>query len=428
MISFNSEIEKITAREILDSRGKPTVEACVVLRSGAYGIASVPSGASTGAHEAREHRDSDKGRYNGMGVLNAVNSLNTRIMPSLVGVRALDQLRLDSIMIALDATQNKSNLGANAILSVSLAAARAASEHIGMPLYRYIGGSSMITLPIPMMNILNGGAHADNNIDIQEFMILPNGADNFTEAVRMGSEVYAMLKSILKRNNFSTAVGDEGGFAPALESEAVALDLIVEAIERAGYKPGEEISLALDVASSEWYRASKADYHLPKRECDLDRENLLKMLYTLSDKYPIVSIEDGMAEDDIEGWQMLSAHYRGSKMMLVGDDLFVTNKKRLRMGMREKIANSILIKPNQIGSVSEACDTVNYAKTVGYSTVMSHRSGETADSFIADLAVALGTGFIKTGAPCRSERTEKYNRLMRIESELFAPIYAGESF
>lgn len=426
MISINSEIKTIVAREILDSRANPTVETTVVLESGAVGVASVPSGASTGSHEAAELRDKDN-RYFGKGVLRAVDSVNTKITPSLIGVSALDQIRADSIMITLDGTRNKSNLGANAILSVSLAIARAAAAHIGLPLYRYLGGASKNSLPVPLMNILNGGAHADNNLDIQEFMIVPHGAENITEAVRMGAEVYFSLKKLLSTSRLSCAVGDEGGFAPNLKDENEAIELILKAISKAGFKPGEDISIALDVASSEWYESKTKKYFLPKSERSLSGRELSELLFELKSKYPIISIEDGMAEDDTEGWKMLTEKM-GNDLLLVGDDLFVTNKSRLAMGHNLGIANAILIKPNQIGTVSEVIETVEYAKANGYKTIMSHRSGETADTFIADFAVALGTELIKTGAPARSERAEKYNRLMKIESELFAPAYAGELF
>ena len=425
MKSVNSEIKKITAEEILDSRGFPTVEATVTLESGAVGTASVPSGASTGIHEAWELRDRGE-RMHGKGVLRAVENVKEKISPALIGVSALDQERVDSIMITLDGTQNKSNLGANAILAVSLAVARAAAVHSGVPLYRYLGGSSKNTLPVPMMNILNGGAHADNNVDIQEFMIVPHGADCVSEAIRMGAEVYYCLKKLLAEQGLATGVGDEGGFAPSLENERVAIELILKAIEKAGFKAGEEISLALDVASSEWYDENEHNYLMPKSQQRLSREELSEMLVSLVRDYPIISIEDGMAEDDVEGWRILTDKLT-EKVLLVGDDLFVTNKKRLMMGKANNIANSILIKPNQIGTLSEVIETVEYAKANGYRAIMSHRSGETADTFIADLAVALGTDLIKTGAPARSERTEKYNRLMKIERELFAPTYAGES-
>lgn len=426
MKTTNSEIKKITAEEILDSRGFPTVEATVILESGAVGVASVPSGASTGVHEAWELRDREK-RMHGKGVLRAVENVKEKIAPALIGVSALDQERVDSIMITLDGTGNKSNLGANAILSVSLAVARAAAAHNGVPLYRYLGGSAKNTLPIPMMNIMNGGAHADNNVDIQEFMIVPHGAESICEAVRMGAEVYFYLKKLLVEEGLSTGVGDEGGFAPSLENERAAIELILKAIERAGFKAGEDISLALDVASSEWYDEKEKCYFMPKAKKRLSKEELAEMLVSLAEDYPIVSIEDGMAEDDVEGWRLLTEKLN-SRLLLVGDDLFVTNRSRLVMGKTQKIANAILIKPNQIGTLSEVIETVEYAKANGYRAIMSHRSGETADTFIADLSVALGTELIKTGAPARSERTEKYNRLMKIERELFAPSYAGEGF
>ena len=424
MVSTNSEIKGIFAREILDSRANPTLEATVVLESGAVGVASVPSGASTGAYEAVELRDKDE-RFSGKGVLRAIDSVNTKIAPSLLGISALDQGRADSIMITLDGTENKSNLGANAILSVSLAIARAAAEHQKLPLYRYLGGLTNNALPIPMMNILNGGAHASNNIDIQEFMIVPHGADSFCESVRMGAEVYFELKKILAEGGFSQGVGDEGGFAPNLEGENEVIEIILKAIKKAGFTAGKDISLALDVASSEWYDKKTDTYFLPKAKKTLDREELSKLLLSLAEEYPIISIEDGMAEDDVKGWKMLTEN-APKKLMLVGDDLFVTNKSRLAFGVEKKIANSILIKPNQIGSLSEVIETVEYAKASSYRTIMSHRSGETADTFISDFAVALGTEFVKMGAPARSERAEKYNRLMKIESELFAPAYMGE--
>lgn len=425
-MNFNSEIKEITAREILDSRGTPTVEATVTLESGAVGTASVPSGASTGAYEAVELRDREK-RMHGKGVLMAVDSVKSKIAPSLVGVSALDQVRADSIMITLDGTGNKSNLGANAILSVSLAIARAAAAHVGVPLYKYLGGASRNTLPIPMMNILNGGAHSDNNIDIQEFMVVPHGAESVTEAVRMGAEIYFHLKNLLHNRGYSTAVGDEGGFAPSLDGERSAIELILESIEKAGLKAGSDVSLALDVASSEWYDGEKKNYFMPKSKRTLSSEELLALLCDLKSKYPIISIEDGMGEDDVPGWRAMTERMK-SDTILVGDDLFVTNKKRLIIGKTQKIANAILIKPNQIGTLSEVIEAVDYAKANGYKTIMSHRSGETADTFIADLAVALGCELIKSGAPARSERAEKYNRLMKIESELFAPSFAGENF
>lgn len=426
MKKVNSEIKRITAREILDSRGTPTVEATVMLESGAIGVASVPSGASTGIHEAKELRDREK-RMHGKGVLRAVESVNDKISSALVGISALDQVRVDSIMIALDGTPNKSNLGANAILAVSLATARAAADHLGIPLYRYLGGSAENMLPVPMMNILNGGAHADNNLDVQEFMIVPHGAENIADAVRMGAEIYFHLKKILVDKGYSSGVGDEGGFAPNLENEKQAIELILEAISHAGLRAGTDVSIALDVASSEWYEEDKKCYVMPKSQKTLTPDELAEMLESLRREYPIISIEDGMGEDDVEGWRILTERMK-SDTLLVGDDLFVTNKKRLIMGKTQKIANAILIKPNQIGTLSEVIETVDYAKANGYKTIMSHRSGETADTFIADLAVALGCELIKAGAPARSERTEKYNRLMKIESEMFTPVYAGEMF
>ena len=424
MVNLNSEIKSISAYEILDSRGNPTVEAKVILESGAIGCASVPSGASTGAHEASELRDKDK-RFLGKGVMRAADSVNTKIMPSLIGVSALEQLRADSIMIALDGTANKSNLGANAILAVSLAIARAGANHVGLPLYRYLGGNAKNSLPIPMMNILNGGLHADNGLDIQEFMICPHGADSVAEAVRMGSEIYFTLKKLLSDSNYSTSVGDEGGFAPNLKNENEAIEFILSAIEKAGFKAGTDVLLALDAASSEWYNKKEKRYIMPKSENTLTSDEISELFCNLVRKYPIISIEDGMAEDDFSGWKTLTESI-GNKILLVGDDLFVTNKSRLESGINMGIANAILIKPNQIGTVSEVIETVEYAKAKGYKTIMSHRSGETADTFIADFAVALGTELVKFGAPARSERTEKYNRLMKIESELFAPLYMGE--
>ena len=419
-----SEIKSITAREILDSRGVPTLEATVVLHSGAVGIASVPSGASTGSHEAREQRDGGK-RYCGMGVLSAISAVNSQISPALIGVSAIDRQRVDSIMIALDGTRNKSNLGANAILSVSLAVCRAAAAYTSLPLYRYIGGDQAGQIPVPMMNILNGGAHADNNIDIQEFMIAPVGAESAQEAVRMGAEVYRSLKSILKSKGLSTAVGDEGGFAPMLSNDSEALSLICEATEAAGYTCGEDIFLALDVAASEWYSEKEGVYRMPKRGVTMNAQEQAEYIKRLVDSYPIISVEDGMAEDDIEGWRLLGVQNKKQKLLLVGDDLFVTNRERIAYGVSAGIANAVLIKPNQVGTVSEALDAILLAKRSGYKTVMSHRSGETPDSFIVDLAVAMGCEFIKAGAPCRGERTAKYNRLTGIESELFAPGYYG---
>ena len=420
----DSEIKQIIAREILDSRSNPTVEATVILASGAQGTASVPSGASTGIHEAYEKRDGGM-RYGGKGTLLAVEAVNNRIAPALIGMSALDRERADTVMIALDGTQNKSNLGANAILSVSLALCRAAADHLRLPLYRYIGSAFSNVLPVPMMNIMNGGAHANNNIDVQEFMVVPIGAENEREAVRMGAEVYSALKKKLSSLGLSVAVGDEGGFAPTLSGEREAIELILDSVKSAGYKAGEDIALALDMASSEWYRPKSGDYYLPKSKRTLGREDLATLITSLCHDYPIISVEDGMAEDDVDGWRILSER-EGKKRLLVGDDLFVTNKDRLDAGIKSGIANAILIKPNQIGTLTEVAEAVALAKANGYKTVMSHRSGETADSFISDLAVGLGCELIKAGAPARSERTEKYNRLMRIENELFNPIFAKD--
>ena len=425
-VNFNSEIKSITAREVLDSRGNPTIEATVVLESGAAGAASVPSGASTGVYEALELRDGDKSRYNGKGVSRAVENVNNEIASSLIGISALDQVRIDSLMIALDGTKNKANLGANAMLSVSLAAARAAANHLSLPLYRYIGGASVNTLPIPMMNILNGGAHADNNLDIQEFMIVPVGASSMSEALRMGSETYYALKKLLSDKGLSTAIGDEGGFAPRLDGEREAMELILTAVKTAGYKAGEDIYLALDVAASEWYKSDTGSYYLPKTKVSYTPMQLSELLCELMSSYPLISIEDGMGEDDVEGWKILTSAVKERNVLLVGDDLFVTNRERVEMGVKEKIANAVLIKPNQIGTLSEVMDTVEYAKSHSYRTIMSHRSGETEDTTIADLSVALRTEFIKTGAPARSERVAKYNRLCAIENELFSSNLSSE--
>ena len=415
------KIQSVTAREILDSRGNPTVEAEVTLDDGSRHTASVPSGASRGEHEAHELRDGDSFRYGGKGVLAAVSGVKEVISPALVGREANDVLAHDAIMIALDGCTNKSNLGANAILSVSFALYRAAAHSQGMTLYRFIGGSHKVRLPIPMMNILNGGAHSKNNIDIQEFMIVPHGFDSFSEAVRVGAEIYASLKKLLESKNLYTGVGDEGGFAPMLPSDKDALSLICEAISGAGYKVGDEVSLALDVAASEWYDA--CTYKLPKRGITMNSGELCDYLSDLVRDFPIISVEDGMAEDDFEGWRKLTERLADRKTILVGDDLFVTNSERIKMGINKKIANAVLIKPNQIGTLSETAEAISLAKDNGYKTVMSHRSGETEDSIIADLAVGYGTEFIKTGAPARSDRVAKYNRLMKIESEIFSPEY-----
>ncbi len=415
------QIKRVSAREILDSRGNPTVEAEIILSDGSVGAASVPSGASRGQNEAWELRDSEEVRFHRMGVLRAVGNVNDVIAPALVGMSAYEHEEADSVMIALDGMYNKSNLGANAILSVSLALARAAANSVKMPLYRYLGGTLVNRMPVPMMNILNGGVHADNNLDIQEFMILPIGAASFSDAVRMGAEVYHSLKNILKSRKMSFAVGDEGGFAPSLESDSDALSIICEAIEESGYKPGEEIALGLDIAASEWY--SDGIYRLPKRGVKMTADELCDYLEKIVEGYPVISVEDGMADSDHPGWRRLGERLSARKTILVGDDLFVTDSRRIIEGAKSQVANAVLIKPNQIGTLTEAAEAVKAAGLCGYKTAMSHRSGETEDSFIADLAVALETHFIKTGAPARSERTAKYNRLMKIESELFASVY-----
>lgn len=420
-----SEIIDIYAREILDSRGTPTVEVDVVLDSGAFGRAAVPSGASTGAHEAVELRDGDKNRYNGKGVLKAVEAVNTTIADELCGFEALEQIEVDQTMIELDATPNKGNLGANAILGVSLAVAKAAAEEVGLPLYRYIGGVNAHILPVPMMNILNGGKHADNPIDIQEFMIMPVSAPSIAEAVRMGSEVFQALKSNLKQAGLNTNVGDEGGFAPDLKSADEALSYIVKAIETAGYKPGLDVVLAIDAASSEFFKDGK--YVLAGEGKTFDSAGIVKYYEDLVAKYPIMSIEDGCAEDDWEGWSLLT-NTLGKKVQLVGDDLFVTNTARLADGIEKGVANSILIKVNQIGTLTETLNAVSMAQRAGYTAVLSHRSGETEDSTIADLAVATGCGQIKTGSMSRSDRLAKYNQLIRIEEELAdTAVYAGQT-
>jgi enolase len=408
-------ITDIHAREILDSRGNPTIEVDVILESGGFGRAAVPSGASTGAHEAVELRDGDKGRYLGKGVLKAVEAVNGEIYDALSGMDAEEQLVIDRTMIELDGTKNKGRLGANAILGVSLAVAKAAAEEAGMPLWRYVGGAHSHILPVPMMNIINGGAHADNPIDIQEFMILPVTAPSIADAVRMGAEVFHSLKKALKAAGHNTNVGDEGGFAPALKSTNQALDFVMKAIEDAGYKPGEEVALALDSASTEFFKDGK--YVLAGEKKTLDAAGMVKYYAKLVDNYPIVSIEDGMAEDDFEGWKLLTDKL-GGKVQLVGDDLFVTNPERLADGIKGGLANAILIKVNQIGTLSETLEAVEMAHKAGYRAVMSHRSGETEDSTIADLAVATNCGQIKTGSLSRSDRLAKYNQLIRIEEEL----------
>ena len=413
-------IEDLTAREILDSRGNPTVEVDVVLADGAFGRAAVPSGASTGVHEAHELRDGGD-RYQGKGVEKAVANVDDKIADAIVGIDATDQRLVDNAMIELDGSENKSNLGANAILGVSMAVARAAAQSADLPLYRYIGGPTANVLPVPMMNILNGGAHADSGVDVQEFMIAPIGFDSFREALRAGAEVYHTLKSVIKEKGLSTGLGDEGGFAPSVDSTKAALDLIVEAIKKAGFEPGKDIALALDVASSEFYKDGK--YHFEGGEHTAGE--MAKVYEELIANYPIVSIEDPLQEDDWEGYTTLTATI-GDKVQIVGDDFFVTNPARLKEGIEKKAANALLVKVNQIGSLTETFDAVEMAHRAGYHTMMSHRSGETEDTTIADLAVALGCGQIKTGAPARSERVAKYNRLLRIEEELgSAAHYAG---
>ncbi len=420
-----SEIIDIHAREILDSRGNPTVEVDVTLEDGSTGRAAVPSGASTGAYEAHEQRDGDKARYGGKGVLKAVDAVNGEICNELTGLDATDQRMIDMLMIDLDGTENKSRLGANAILGVSLAVSKAAAEACSMPLYRYIGGANARVLPTPMMNIINGGAHADNPIDIQEFMILPVSAESMADAVRVGAEVFHALKKTLHDAGHNTNVGDEGGFAPNIGSTDEAIGFILKAIEKAGYKPGEEVALALDAASTEFFMKGK--YELAGEGKSLTSEQFAKYLVDLCDRYPILSIEDGMAEDDWDGWVALT-EMLGDRVQLVGDDLFVTNPDRLAMGLQRGAANSILVKVNQIGTLSETLDAVELAHLHGYTAVMSHRSGETEDSTIADLAVATNCGQIKTGSLSRSDRIAKYNQLIRIEEEL-GPIgiYAGLS-
>lgn len=408
-----SIIVDVFAREVLDSRGNPTVEVEVILEDGTMGRAIVPSGASTGAHEAVELRDGDAARYGGKGVLQAVDNVNEIIAPELIGMDVTHQVDIDALMIDLDGTPNKSKLGANAILGVSLASARAAAEYLALPLYQYIGGVNAKEIPVPMMNILNGGKHADNNVDIQEFMIVPTGAPSFREGLRMGVEVYHTLKKVLSGKGLTTSVGDEGGFAPNLPSNEAAIEVILEAIEKAGYVPGQDIFLALDVAATELYQDD--NYHLNQQRFSADQ--MVDFYAGLVDKYPIISIEDGLAEDDWEGWKKLTDRLAG-KIQLVGDDLFVTNTERLARGIELGVCNSILIKLNQIGTLTETLDTIEMAKRKGYTAVISHRSGETEDSTMADVAVAVNAGQIKTGAPARTDRIAKYNRLLRIEEEL----------
>ena len=408
------EIVDVQALEILDSRGNPTVEVEVTLDDGTVGRAAVPSGASTGVHEACELRDGDKGRYLGKGTLTAVKNVNTEIAEALQGLNALDQPAIDKILIELDGTPNKTRLGANAMLGASLACAKAAANALGLPLYQYVGGCNAKTLPVPMMNVLNGGAHATaSNVDIQEFMIMPVGAPNFAEALRWCAEVFHTLKKVVP----ASGVGDEGGYAPNLDSDEDALKALVEAIKKAGYKPGEDFMIAIDCAVSDWYDEEKKVYHLPKRKIDMTSAELVAMYEDFVAKYPIISIEDGLGEDDWDGWKLMTDKL-GDKIQIVGDDLFVTNVERVKMGIAKKVANSVLIKLNQIGTLTETLDAIQLAHRAGYTAVISHRSGETEDTTIADLTVAVNAGQIKTGAPSRTDRVAKYNQLLRIEDEL----------
>lgn len=420
-------VSRVCGREVLDSRGNPTVEASVMLSDGSVGMASVPSGASTGIFEAHELRDKTSARYGGRGVLDAVYNISKKISPALIGVSVYEQSEIDTIMRELDGTENKSRLGANAILAVSMACARAGANSYHMPLFKYIGGVSARNLPIPMMNILNGGAHAANTVDVQEFMIMPVGAKSFTEGLRWCTEVFHALAALLKSKGLATSVGDEGGFAPDLASDEEAIQYILSAVEKAGYKPGEDFVLAMDAASSEWKSGEKGRYHLPKSGKDFTSAELVAHWAQLCEKYPIYSIEDGLDEEDWEGWQIMTKEL-GGKVQLVGDDLFVTNTERLSKGISLGCGNSILIKLNQIGSVSETLEAIKMAHKAGYTAIASHRSGETEDTTIADLAVALNTCQIKTGAPSRSERTAKYNQLIRIEEQLGASaVYPGKN-
>jgi len=425
-----STIDSIQARQILDSRGNPTVEVDVYLESGVIGRAAVPSGASTGAHEAVELRDGDKSRYLGKGVQKAVDHVNEDIAPELIDMDAVEQTAIDHLLLELDGTHNKGNFGANAILGVSLAVAKAAAEEVGLPLYRYVGGVSARQLPVPMMNIINGGKHADNSVDLQEFMVMPVGAETFSEGLRWGTEIFHALKSVLKGKGYSTAVGDEGGYAPNLKSNQEALDVIMEAIAKAGYTPGDQIQIAMDPATTELYEEAKhkgaeGSYYFWKSDIMKTRDEMVAFWADLAANYPIISIEDGMAEDDFEGWKMLTDAL-GGKVQLVGDDLFVTNTKRLSDGIARGLGNSILVKVNQIGTLTETLESIEMAKRAGYTAIMSHRSGETEDTTIADLAVATNAGQIKTGAPARTDRIAKYNQLLRIEEELgSAAQYAG---
>jgi enolase len=413
-----TEIAQIHAREILDSRGNPTVEADVILADGTMGRAAVPSGASTGEHEAVELRDGDKAHYLGKGVLQAVENVESILAPELTGMDAANQRLIDATMIALDGTENKGKLGANAILAVSMACARASANALRIPLYRYLGGANASVLPVPMMNIINGGAHADNNVDFQEFMVMPVGAERFSDALRWGAEIFHTLKGVLKKRGYSTAVGDEGGFAPSLKSNVEAIEVILEAIELAGYKAGEEVAIALDPAASELYDKERATYVFKKSDkSEKTSEEMTRFWESWVQQYPIVSLEDGLAEDDWTGWQFLTKEI-GDRVQLVGDDLFVTNTERLQRGIDEGAANSILIKVNQIGTISETFESIELGRRYGYTSIISHRSGETEDTFIADLAVATGVGQIKTGSASRTDRIAKYNQLLRIEEEL----------
>jgi enolase len=422
-----STIVEVHAREILDSRGNPTVEVDVILENGIVGRAAVPSGASTGEHEALELRDKDAKRYLGKGVLNAVKNVNEVIAPEIVGMEAREQTAIDQTMLELDGTETKSKLGANAILAVSLAVCKAAAQASNLPLFQYLGGVGGRTLPVPMMNIINGGAHADNNVDLQEFMVMPVGASSFAEALRMGAEVFHHLKSVLKKKNYNTAVGDEGGFAPDLKSNEEALKVIMQAFEAAGYKPGEQIVIALDPASSEFYNKQTKKYDLKSENRSLSSEEMIEYYANLKSKYPIVSIEDGLAEDDWDGWKKFT-ELHGRALQLVGDDLFVTNTKRLKQGIEKGIGNSILVKVNQIGSLTETLAAIDMAHRAGYTAVISHRSGETEDTTIADIAVATNAGQIKTGSASRTDRICKYNQLLRIEEALGeSAIYPGRA-
>jgi len=412
-----SEIIDVIAREILDSRGNPTVEVDVITESGFFGRAAVPSGASTGEHEALELRDGDKDRFGGKGVLKAVQNVNEIIGPRLIGVSVLDQPYIDNLMLELDGTENKSKLGANATLGVSLAVAKAAAAYSGLPLYQYIGGTNAKVLPVPLMNILNGGKHADNNVDLQEFMIAPVGASSFREALRMGIEVFHSLKKVLKSKGLNTSVGDEGGFAPDLKSNTEALEVIMEAIEKAGYKPGEDIYLALDPAASEFYNAEIGKYELKSEKAELTSKEMVEYYKNIVEKFPVFSIEDGLAEDDWDGWKIMVQEL-GDRIQIVGDDLTVTNVKRIKRAIEEGTINSVLIKLNQIGTLTETLDAINMTHRAGFTTVISHRSGETEDTTIADLAVAVNAGQIKTGSGCRTDRICKYNQLLRIEEEI----------